>query len=400
MEEEFDIAKLIAALLAQEATDEEYRRLEAWKNESPEHLFLFDKIVNRENLRNEHRRLNDFTKEAGWEKVKNRSIDREGEQVKYRSGTSNRMLKHRFLWRYAAVLTLALGAALSIIVYRGDEKTLVVVEKTLRAGGVQLKLSDGTIVNLQKTDENVLITDGETVARNYENTLSYQGESPRNTQEVIYNEIYVPRGEEYKLKLSDGTKIILNSMSTVRFPVVFGPGLRKIELKGEAYLEVAKDSLKPFVVATSYLDISVLGTKFNISSYEDDMMVTTTLVEGAVRVSGWNENKDIILRPNEQLVFNKTEKTVDVANVDVRYSIAWKDEYFRFRDIRLEELMKIVMRWYDVEVVYEDPEIKDYIFGCNFSRLQTIEPLMRIFENNGKIKVTKTGRLLKISKGR
>lgn len=156
----------------------------------------------------------------------------------------------------------------------------------------------------------------------------------------------------------------------------------------------------PFVVKTDAYEITVLGTKFNVTAYADEQVATTTLVEGAVSISGKCIGEAKALRPNEQFVLDRVSGSVEIKNVDVNYYTAWKDGMFRFRDVRLEEIMHVVERWYDMTVVYEDESVRDLHFGFNMSRLETIEPLLNIFELNGKIKITKEGKVLKIKRGR
>lgn len=386
MEEEFEIAKLIAALLTGHITEKERESLEAWKSKTSDNQKLFDKLFSRESLIREGRLRNNFDRNIAWKKIKSQ-------------GLAKRKVSFTRFLGYAATLILLVGVGTWLFTGHDSERVLPLVETTEAGSGVQLKLADGRVVDLGKKRGAVLTVNGKVTANNNDNSLSYQAEHFEKGQEVMYNEVIVPKGCEYKLQLSDGTVVFLNSISRVRYPVVFG-GQRKIELEGEAYVEVAKDRERPFIVATRYMDITVLGTKFNVSSYEDDATIKTTLVEGSVRVTTADNQISLVLKPEEQLTYDKAAQRADIHQVDVSYALAWKDDFFRFRDIRLEELMKIVMRWYDVEVVYEDPEVKDYLFGCNFNRLESIEPLMRIFENNGKIQVDKEGNVLKIRKGR
>ena len=214
------------------------------------------------------------------------------------------------------------------------------------------------------------------------------------------NTITVPAGQRANLTLADGTNVWLNARSEMRYPAVFTGNKREITLDGEAYFEVTHNEDKPFVVQTNKCNVEVLGTKFNVSAYADEYVTTTTLVEGAVSISGKCIGEARILRPNEQLVLDQVSGDVEVKNVDVDYYTAWKDGMFRFRDVRLEEIMRVVERWYDMTVVYEDECVKDLHFGFNMSRLETIEPLLNIFELNGKIKITKEGKVLKIKRGR
>ena len=188
------------------------------------------------------------------------------------------------------------------------------------------------------------------------------------------------------MTLADGTRVWLNSESELHFPLQFGGEQRIVQLTGEAYFEVAKDAARPFIVKTSHYNIEVLGTRFNVADYDNDMSVHTTLVEGKVAVSGPGVRQRI-LQPNEQFVLDKNTGKQEIKTVDVSYIVAWKDAGFRFRDVRLEDIMHAIERWYDVTVFYENQEVKDYRFGFNVGRDESIDPILRIFEANGRIKI-------------
>lgn len=396
MERMFNSAKIISSMLIRKFTNQQQVDQEVWKQDAGVNSYLLDKIMDEEHIRDDRREMKRFGKEEGWRRI----CEMRGMKVQQK-----KTLKIGGYWKYVAAVVVSLGIGIWVLstdrmkpeTEFAELKTTdqhVVVRNTV---AVQLKLQNGTIVDLGKSN-GVVEIDGGIVARDSGTLLSYEATEGRN--EAVYNEIYVPRGAEYQLKLSDGTIVHLNSMSRMRYPVKFIGEEREIELEGEAFLEVTKDSIHPFVVKTQSVDVKVLGTKFNISSYEDDLTVRTTLVEGSVRVSSGENGAQVVLRPDEQMVFNKKDKTAVVMAVNVEHYTAWIDGWFRFRDIRLEELMKIVVRWYDVEVIYTDPEIKDYLFGCNFNRDYSIESLIRVFEQNGKVKVEQKGKVLTLTKGR
>ena len=164
-------------------------------------------------------------------------------------------------------------------------------------------------------------------------------------------------------------------------------------------MQIAKDAARPFIVKTSHYNIEVLGTRFNVADYDNDMSVHTTLVEGKVAVSGPGVRQRI-LQPNEQFVLDKNTGKQEIKTVDVSYIVAWKDAGFRFRDVRLEDIMHAIERWYDVTVFYENQEVKDYRFGFNVGRDESIDPILRIFEANGRIKIDRNGKVLRIRRGR
>lgn len=146
------------------------------------------------------------------------------------------------------------------------------------------------------------------------------------------------------------------------------------------------------------MDVAVLGTEFNISSYPENAEVQATLIKGAVKVINLKDENSFVLKPGEQAVLDKQNGKMTVAEVDVSYAIAWKEGCLRFRDRPLKEIMDFIARWYDVDVVYEDEEVKDYLFGCNFDRHETIELLLGFFERTGTVHFRIKGRKIVVSK--
>ena len=369
MDDPFLLASWIAKSMAGELSDEELQLLDEWRMASGRNRRLYDRIVSREGWESKQKHFTAFDKVSGWQ----------GYSKKLKK-TEKKAIRWRVFLRYAAVLLIPLGAA----------------------GGTraELVLPSGEVVDL--VEKSGVISRGEnTVINNEGKTLSYKSTGNQAPMDSLrYNEVIVPKGGEYQLVLSDGTLVYLNSMTKVRFPERFSEKCREVEVCGEAFFEVTKNKDVPFIVKTGAYEITVLGTKFNVTAYADEHMITTTLVEGAVSISGKCIGEARTLRPNEQLVLDQTSGGVEVRKVDVNYYTAWKDGMFRFRDVRLEEIMRVVERWYDMTVVYEDESVKDLHFGFNMSRLETIEPLLNIFELNGKIKITKEGKVLKIQRGR
>lgn len=400
MEKVFNLAKAISSMLVGRITRRQERDIEDWKQESEENPHLLDKMTDGEYLRKDRESLGRFSKEEAWLKI----CEKQGIATELQK--RKEMWRIGYVWKYvAAVVVLALGVGMWLWLQEQQQKTQIaeIRQENLEngeLGEVKLRLQNGQVLNLGKNDKELQIEENGVVASKYGSLLAYSETAKEEKGEIAYNEIEIPQGTEFQLKLSDGTKIYLNSVSRVRYPVAFSKNERRIELEGEAFLEVVKDSTRPFVVKTKYVNVQVLGTKFNISAYEDDSRVMTTLVEGAVRVSSEESGVEAVLKPSEQLVYDKEGKTAEVKKVDVKYYTAWRDGWFRFEDVSLEELMKVVMRWYNMEVVYVDPQVKEFRFGCNFNRMSPIETLIKVFEENGKIKIERKGNTLIITRGR
>ncbi|MFR4038904.1 MAG: FecR family protein [Butyricimonas faecalis] len=205
----------------------------------------------------------------------------------------------------------------------------------------------------------------------------------------------IPRGGEYVLTLADGTLVCLNTGS-ITFPVQFSGITRNVNWKGRIFSSgVMKNT---FCCQCIRGDITVLGTEFNVSNYPENEDVQTTLVKGKVQVTLSEDMDGYILNPGEQAVYNKESGEVTVANVDVSYVTAWREGRLRFRDRPLKEIMDFISRWYDVDVVYEDESVKNYLFGCNFNRHVTVTPLLELFQSTGTVRFEVVGKKIIVKK--
>ena len=261
-----------------------------------------------------------------------------------------------------------------------------------------LILADGLPVVLEQQQEKTLKESDGTKINVLKEHISYERGVDDKQEKSVYHELVIPRGGEFSLTLSDGTEVYMNADSKLRFPRKFGKGERVVELEGEAYFQVVHNEDAPFIVKTSQMAIKVLGTEFNVSAYAEDSVIRTTLVRGSVKISSEVSGESVVLHPGEQSALNRGDHSMLVSEVDVSYAMAWKEGRLRFKEKPLKEVMKIISRWYDVDVVYEDEEVKDYPFGCNFSRHATIEPLLKVFEATGTIETSIHGRKIWIRK--
>lgn len=393
-EKDFEIAKKIAHVLSGDCSEENKSSLDEWLSESEDNRNLYEHILDGRNGEKYQKKAVRFDKSVGWEKLS---------EKRYRKPAGRQMqMRHRVL-RWAAVVSLVCGVGVAAVLYWGQkmEAGKQVVQNEVVQGGTRamLTLADGKVVDLEKTRGGIVEKQSATNIYNQGDNLIYEDSLVQTVEDVVFNKVTVPRGGEFKLTLSDGTVVYLNSETVLSYPVRFVGETREVELHGEAYFEVAKDVVKPFVVKTSRYNIEVLGTHFNVADYENDAFVHTTLVEGKVAVSGPGVRQRV-LQPNEQFVLDKNTGRQEVKTVDISYLVAWKDSRFRFRDVRLEDIMHAIERWYDVTVFYENQEVKDYRFGFNVGRDESIDPLLRVFEANGRIKIDRNGKVLRIRRGR
>ena len=249
-----------------------------------------------------------------------------------------------------------------------------------------LTLSNGKKIILDDSQNEVVINDGAIkVHKNakgiIEYTLNRLGKEQNEKTEVQtgYNTIQTPIGGKFQLTLADGSKVWLNSASSLRFPVYFSGDNRTVELKGEAYFEVAKSQNKKFTVRSGNQTVEVLGTHFNINAYSDEPVITTTLIEGAIRVVELNTQKFQILKPGEQ---SKVHNDIKIQKKDTQADIAWKDGYFYFENSSIETVMRQLGRWYGITARYESALPQQHFEGAISTNLTLLEVLEILQKSN------------------
>jgi len=207
-------------------------------------------------------------------------------------------------------------------------------------------------------------------------------------EKEVFNYLKVPRGGQFYVELADGTKVWLNADSELKYPVRFRKNKpREVELLyGEAYFDVSPSELHkgaPFVLTTKKQKVEVLGTQFNVKAYKDESFIYTTLIEGSVDVSAnGNSTKNI---PKQQTIFNQDLRVFEVKTVDVLEHVSWKKGVFNFNKVSLKEIMKVIARWYDFEVVFENPEIENIKYIGSLNRKQRIEDILNDIQKTGTI---------------
>lgn len=203
--------------------------------------------------------------------------------------------------------------------------------------------------------------------------------------------LVIPRGGEFTLTLQDGTKVWLNSDSRLTYPTNFNGITREVSISGEAYFKVAHSDI-PFIVKTDRGDITVLGTEFNVNNYPGNREAVTTLVNGEIAYLTPN-GEEFILTPNQQITI-KQDGQKEIKNVDPRYAISWKNGMFLFQEMRMEDIMNQLERWYDIQVCYTEEKIKDLHFSGDLSRFKNIGTFIEMFEKSSDIKIEIQGRKL------
>jgi hypothetical protein len=263
-----------------------------------------------------------------------------------------------------------------------------------------LVLSNGQKIDLGKEGVNALKEADGTIIEKNDDKLHYMKHQRLVSEEVLQDELIVPRGGEYSLVLSDGTRVYLNSMSRLIFPVRFSGDNRKVILEGEGYFEVQKDEKRPFIVQVSGMQIQVLGTSFNVKAYQDEQNVYTTLVEGKVRINSEDDqlNGEFFLEPDQQAIFDKRNSIVSVKDVDAAQYMQWTTGRYIFVDQPLDEIMKTLSRWYDFTFRYSDESLKEMRFEGGLNKYENIYPILDIINRTGKVKVDIKGKEVLFSK--
>jgi len=266
-----------------------------------------------------------------------------------------------------------------------------------------LVLANGTKIDLDATANGAIAKQGGlTITKTKTGQLVYKASATINRDadaKLTYNTIETPRGGQYQIYLPDGTKVWLNSASSLKYPLQFATNERRVELTGEGYFEVAHNRAQPFKVVTDKQEIEVLGTHFNVNAYADEGAIKTTLLEGSVKIKvlGVNQvaQQMAVLKPGEQSAFNNAGLTIE--NIDVEDAIAWKNGYFKFNE-DIESIMRKLSRWYNIDVVYNIDKDPDLSFGGKISRSKSINSVLNVIETTGNVHFKIEGRRVTVMK--
>lgn len=255
-----------------------------------------------------------------------------------------------------------------------------------------LTLANGASIILDSAQNGTLTTQGNTKILKLNGILTYE-DSKKASSAVLYNTISTPRGGQYQLVLADGSKIWLNAASSLRFPTAFTGKERKVELMGEGYFEVAKNATMPFKVEINGLEVEVMGTHFNINSYNDEPAIRTTLLEGSIKIN--KNNSTSLLKPGQQAEVNSAGEVRIINDADIEEAVAWKDGKFQFDRANIYAVMRQIGRWYDVDVEYKGEAIATH-FGGTISRNVNLSQVLNMLHLTGTVKFEINGRKIMV----
>lgn len=303
-------------------------------------------------------------------------------------------------FKYAIAAAILLIASLALYFYVGQNPiakngTGMHLANDINPGGNKaiLTLADGSKISLTDAADGELTEQaGVSITKTEDGQIVYQViDAPHVSTAATYNTISTPAGGQYQVNLPDGTTVWLNALSSLKYPTVFSTQERKVILTGEAYFEVAKDPSKPFIVAANgggrQQQVRVLGTHFNINSYDDELSTRTTLLEGSVEVNAFDKAKT--LKPGQQAVLTKG---IAVQEVDVNQAIDWKNGNFYMDDESVQSIMRRLSRWYDIEVVYQGNVPDNLQFGGVISRTKKLSEVLQVLETTQNIHFKIEGR--------
>lgn len=359
-EQHIIIGKILAKYPAISQEDQDI--LNTWLKENDNHKQLLETLTNENDRSQLLDRYIQMKKEEGqeWEQL---------------VGLLNEVQRRRVGWwngwpmyvAAACVLLLFVSGAYFLFlnkrqnqVAKSETKTEIGNDVKPGTYKVKLTLANGSSISIDTTRRGVVVQQGGITVINEGGQLIYRQTGKPN--EVFYNTLSTSKGETYATILSDGTKAWLNSQSSIHYPIAFKDDLRKVEVTGEVFFEVASSYVvlangqkgkRPFVVMAPDIEVEVLGTHFNINSYKDEQAVKTTLLEGKVKVRSVTNNAELLLQPGEQAQLSRQSQTISkTKDVDVDAEVAWHYGLFQFNNADLQTVMRQLSRWYDVEVVY------------------------------------------------
>ena len=280
---------------------------------------------------------------------------------------------------YAAALLLPL-AGIALWLKTESLTTAPVPEIAPGSSKAVLTLAGGEQVYLKEGEKHESAKLEKMAVEQREGLLSYKAAKRKEvTKTTEYNTLATGRGGEFRLELSDGTIVYLNASTTLRYPVAFGDGKRQVELEGEAYFDVARDSAHAFVVKARNAEVEVYGTSFDVTTFYEGE-VRAVLVTGSIGVRSAAGQAVKQVAPGQMAIYDESDKSIAVKDTDVTLYTSWKDGLFKFEEERLEDIMETLSRWYDMDVFFHNDALRNTLFTGDLRRYDNIDEHLRMLE--------------------
>ena len=368
------IAFLIAKERLHSLNQAETEELKQWLAEDPAHRSLYEKLKN-QNPIPAFRTYQHIHTTQGLQKYRKR----------YRQPS----VRRPFRWfSAAAIALLLLGAGIHLLLRVQPERPAVapIQPGTFKA---VLIMADGQVKELEETKETEVIELAGVTLRNSGDEIRYTSTPEDSLAASSFsredNILKTPTGGEYKLVLSDGTRVWLNSQSMLRYPVKFTGEKRLVYLEGEAYIEVAPDKECPFIVMTCpKVQVQVVGTAFNVRAYPDETRIETVLEQGSVKMC--QHNNSVTLVPGTKGIFDKNNGEFSTQEVNTELYTAWYKGHYVFEEETIENILNKLSRWYDIQVFFADQKARNMIFSGSIRKYETIDQFLRAIEMTGGIR--------------
>ncbi|MEO6134157.1 MAG: FecR domain-containing protein [Ginsengibacter sp.] len=374
------VAYLIAGFIKNALTENEHDELDSWVNESDHNMLLFEDLTDERNLMSNL----EFIKKV----QRGHSSESMQLESKFRIPTKKNIKKGTWIAAASIVVLLSVFFVYKYTVNKpvSFENIALIDTTIINPGGnrATLTLGNGKVIDLANAGNGDIENSVSAhVSKSADGELVYAKDSIAGNDADVHT-LSTPLGGQYMVTLADGTKVWLNAATTIKYLSVFSGKDRKVEMKGEAYFEVAKNAQKPFrVLLEDSTTIEVIGTHFNVQAYKDEKEMKVTLLEGIVNVV--NIDKKMKLAPGTQAVINGKEITKrEVSNIEE--IIGWKDGLFIFHDASIESIMTQIGRWFDAKIVYQS-EIKQ-LFNVTLSRKEPLTKILKLLELNGYVHFT------------
>jgi transmembrane sensor len=383
------IAGLISGYLFNRLSAKEVQELETWINSSPANTLIFQRVMDEKGLEEQGQVL--------------RKLDVEADLLATKAEMNFSPIadehKHLTLWPRliaAASIILIVGAGLLFYLNQGEEKHLVYYANDVAPGtqGATLTLANGRKIKLTAASEGNLVNEsGVSITKSSNGQLVYEIKDPATDHRNAFNTLTTAKGETYQVRLPDGTLIWLNAASSLKYPVSFTKlKSRHVELSGEAYFEVAKDKVHPFVVESNGQQVQVLGTHFNVNAYVDEASTNTTLLEGSIKVIA--AGSAVVIKPGQQATFS--DNRISIEEVNVNAAVDWKNGKFRFKNEPLASILRKISRWYDVQIEYKEDPNNMPTFTGSVSRFDNVSAVLKMLEETSDVKFIIEGKTIKV----